>query len=108
MLYFAPDFTSHSQTDGVFDRAGFERVIRTMEASDTQVTFSETKITELQWRGPDAIIWTSSKHRMKSGRGTLSSWENTRHYWGKINGKWQIRQEVALAYNATLNGKPLR
>ena len=108
MKLIAPDFVAHSQDLGVFDRAAFERVWRLMEASDTSVIYSNSKITKFQWRGPDAVVWASSKSRMHSKRGTLMTWEDTRHYWGKINGKWQLRQEVTLAYKSLLNGKPLR
>ena len=108
MAKMAPDFVAHSRDNGVIDRDTFERVFRLMEASDTRVIYSDTKIKKWQWRGPDAIVWIDSKNRMQAPRGTILTWDTTRHYWGKIGGKWQIRQEVTLAYKSLLNGKPLR
>ena len=108
MSCIAPDFQSHSKNHGVFDRAGFEQIMRAMAATDTRVISSTTQITKLQWRGPDAIVWIKSSGRMESGRGTLLTQETGRHYWGKIKGRWQLRQEVTLTYSSTLNGRPLR
>ncbi len=108
MALVAPDFVAHSQSVGVVKRDAFERIWRIMAASDTRVVYSNSTINKWQWRGPDAIVWASSKSQMKSPRGTLMTWENTRHYWGKIGGKWQLRQEVTLAYKSLLNGKPQR
>ena len=108
MAHIAPDFRGYSQNHGVFDRDGYERVMQQMEAVDTRIIYSTTKITKFQWRGPDAIVWLSSKARAQSPRGTLMSWGTSRHYWGKIGGRWQLRQEVTLAYKSLLNGEPLR
>ena len=108
MSYFAPDFVAHSQNHGVFDRAAYERVMNLMLASNVRVVSTSTVITKWQWRGPDAIVWVSSKNHLKGPRGNLVSWEDTRDYWGKIGGKWQLRQEVTIAYKSLLNGKPLR
>lgn len=108
MAKMAPDFVAHSRENGVIGRDTFERVFRLMEASDTRVIYSTSKISKWQWRSPDAIVWVDSKNRMQTPRGTIMTWDTTRHYWGKIGGRWQIRQEVTLAYKSLLNGKPLR
>lgn len=108
MAKMAPDFVAHSRDHGVIDRDTFERVFRLMEASGTRVIYSNSTIKKWQWRGPDAVVWVDSKNRMQAPRGTIMTWDTTRHYWGKIGGRWQIRQEVTLAYKSLLNGKPLR
>ncbi len=108
MTYFAPDFVSHSQNHGVFDRTSYETIMRAMLAANVKIVSSSTKITKFQWRGPDAVVWVDSKNHVRGPRGNLVSWESTRHYWGKINGKWQLRQEATIAYKSLLNGKPYR
>ena len=108
MSYIAPDYRAHSMNHGVFDRAAYQRVMNLMLAADVRVVSTSTKISKWQWRGPDAVVWVDSKNHLKGPRGHLVAWETTRHYWGKIGGKWMLRQEVTLAYKSLLNGKPLR
>lgn len=66
MSVLAPDFVAHSRDHGAIDRNTCERVFRLMEASDTRVIYSNSKITKWQWRGPDAVVWADSKSRMQS------------------------------------------
>ena len=108
MAYIAPDFRAYSKNYGEFDREGYRRVMGLMKAAQVRVLSSSTDITKIQWRGPDAIVWVKSGVRMSGPRGTIVANETTRHYWGKINGQWQLRQEVTIDYSSTLNGKRLR
>ena len=106
MSYIAPDFKYFNQRRVVSDRARFETMQRFVAQQNVRFTRSNTKITKWQWRGPDAIVWSTSRTRIVGPGGVVNASVQARDYWGKIGNRWLLRQSVELSGTSTLNGKP--
>ena len=67
----------------------------------------DTKITRWQWRGPDAIVWTTLTFASSGPGGKVSGLVRSREYWGKTSKGWQVRQIVELSGRMTMNGETI-
>ena len=106
MSYIAPDFQYFNQQRVVSDRARFGALQQFAARQNVRFTISKTNITKWQWRGPDAIVWTTSHNRIVGPGGVVNVSVQNREYWGKIGNRWLMRQSVELGASSTLNGKP--
>ena len=106
LSYIAPETRFYSNDGSSLDREQYARIQSvTWAPPGLKIPESKTTVTKFQWRGPDAIIWTRSVTRMTGPGGTLMIYASGRDYWGKIAGKWQVRQAVTLSKRLVLNGK---
>ncbi len=66
-----------------------------------------TKITQWQWRGPDAIVWTTLSFKTTGSGAKTSGLVRSREYWGKTSKGWQVRQTVELSGSMTMGGETI-
>lgn len=107
MFYIAPDYMGYTLSRGTANREQLWRLTEMINNSDATVTSTKTKITKWQWRGPDAVVWVSSRTRVIGGRGVMVGNYTSRHYWGKPYRQWLLRQDVTLTRRAFQNGQLL-
>lgn len=67
----------------------------------------DTKITQWQWRGPDAIVWTTLSLKTTGAGAKTTGIVRSREYWGKTAKGWQVRQIVELSGSMTMNGETI-
>ena len=102
----APDFHYYGTNGTVMDRAKWVQVESfLMRLPNVKFPRSETKITKWQWRGPDAVVWTSSVLQTTGPGGTSLARVQMRDYWGKTAQGWQVRQSVEISGVVRLNGQ---
>lgn len=107
MSYIAPDYMGYTLSRGTFNRDQLWRLTEILNNSDVKVTSTKTKITKFYWRGPDAVVWISSRIRAVGGRGVVVGNYTSRHYWGKPYRQWLLRQDVSVTRRAFQNGQLL-
>ena len=66
-----------------------------------------SKTTQWQWRGPDAILWTTLSLKTTGSGVQTSGLVRSREYWGKTSKGWQVRQIVELSGSMTINGQTI-
>ncbi len=81
-------------------------ISRSIAKKDVPMRF-DTKITQWQWRGPDAIVWTTLAFKTTGVGAQTSGLVRSREYWGKTSKGWQVRQVVELSGNMTMNGETI-
>lgn len=111
MSYLADDFRFYSIARIQQDRETYGRVQvnswnigRSIAKRDVPMRF-KTAVTQWQWRGPDAVVWTTQTFKTSSPRGEMSGLVRSREYWGKSAKGWQLRQIVELSARMTMNGE---
>ena len=107
MALIAPDFRLYASDGSSLDRVQYERLARISKGNAALKTSSQTTVTKVEWRGPDAIVYTDSRVQTRGPNGVLVVTGKTRDYWGAIKGRWQMRQSATLGGRVTLNGKTL-
>ena len=107
----ADDFRFYSIIRLQQDRETFLRiqvnawnVSRKIAKKDVPMRYT-TKVTQFQWRGPDAIVWTTLRMKTTGPGAQVSGVVNSREYWGKTSKGWQLRQIVELSGSMTMNGE---
>lgn len=66
-----------------------------------------TKVTQWQWRGPDAVVWTTLSLKATGSGAQVKGVVRSREYWGKTSKGWQVRQIVELSGSMTLGGETI-
>ena len=108
MKWLAPDFRLYASDGSSVDRAQYERMARTnIGRPGLKVALSKTTISKIEWRGPDAVVYSDSVMRMEGPNGNLIIYGKVRDYWGNAGKGWQMRQSVTLSGRITLNGKTI-
>ena len=107
MAYIAPDYMGYTLSRGTANREQLYQLTWMVNHSDARLVSGATKVTKIQWRGPDAVVWVAAKSRATGPRGTIVASYTSRHYWGKPYKNWLLRQDVTLTRRAFQNGKLL-
>ena len=111
MSYIADDFRFYSIARLMQDRDTYARVqigawnvSQKIAKKDVPMRF-KTSVTQWQWRGPDAIVWTTMTMTTTQPGNRFSGVVRSREYWGKTAKGWQLRQIVELSGSMTMNGQ---
>ena len=109
MNYIAPDFRFYSIARIEQDRetygriqANFARFSEGKKSGDLRV---KTSVDNWQWRGPDAVIYTTTEFGTDAKNHSMSGTVRSREYWGKTTKGWQLRQIVEIMGQLTMDGE---
>ena len=108
MSYIATDFHFYSIARVVQDHDAYERVQRSVSRftkGKSSLSYMKTTVNKWQWRGPDALVYTTSQFGAGSGKNRMSGMVRSREYWGKTDKGWQLRQIVELSGSLSMNGE---
>ncbi len=111
MSYIADDFHFYSIARLVQDHDAYERVQRSVSRfsqGKSSLSYMKTTVDKWQWRGPDALIYTTSRFGASAGRNRMNGLVHSREYWGKTARGWQLRQIVELAGSLSMNGETVK
>ena len=107
MSYLADDFRLYTINRNQQDRQTYGRVqvFAWNMAKNAPAPVIKTTVSKWQWRGPDAIVWTTMTIAYKGQKGNSGGLVRSREYWGKTNKGWQLRQIVELSGKVVINGE---
>ena len=108
MSYLADDFQFFSIARLAQDRETYGRIqtnFAQMSRGKASSMRVKTTVNNWQWRGPDAVVWTTTT--LDAGRGphSVSGIVLSREYWGKTARGWQLRQIVEHSGQLTIDGE---
>lgn len=111
MNYVADDFRFYSIARLEQDRETYGRIqtnfARFSQDRPPANLRVQTSVNNWQWRGPDAVIYTTTQITAGGKGHSLSGTVRNREYWGKIGGRWQLRQLVEIMGQLTIDGETI-
>ena len=109
MSYIADDFQFYSIARLVQDRETYGRIqtnlARFSQGKASSLSRVKTTVNNWQWRGPDAVVWTTTTFGAQGGDHRMSGIVRSREYWGKTARGWQLRQIVEHSGQLTIDGE---
>ena len=110
MSYLADDFQFYSIARLVQDRETYGRIqtnFAQFSRGKSSTLRIKTTVNNWQWRGPDAVVWTTTTLGAGSGQHSMSGMVRSREYWGKTARGWQLRQIVEHSAQLTIEGETI-
>ena len=109
MSYIADDFHFYSIARIVQDRPTYERIqtnfARFSDGKRPTNLRVQTRVNNWQWRGPDAVIYSTMEFGASGNGHAMSGTIRQREYWGKTARGWQLRQLVEIMAQLTMDGE---
>lgn len=109
MNYVADDFRFFSIARIEQDRETYGRIqanfARFSEGKPPSNMRVKTSVNNWQWRGPDAVIYTTTEINAGGKDHSMSGTVRNREYWGKTARGWQLRQLVEIMGQLTIDGE---